>query len=99
MRYEAERSRDNLQQEVARLDSQLHVSNARLEEAHAEVRKCTSNDTVLHKRISELEKLTETMREKEFSMSQLMLQQETAGPGQLKVRRSIRCHIRSGLAT
>eukprot|EP00892_Ulva_mutabilis_P000682 jgi/Ulvmu1/10614/UM065_0071.1 len=75
MRYEAERSRDILQQEVARLDSQLHISNSRLEDAHVEVRKYTSSNAILHNRISEFEKLAETMREKEFSMSQMMLQQ------------------------
>lgn len=85
MRYEAERSRDNLQQEVARLDSQLHISNARLDEAHLEIRKCTSNNAVLHNRINEFEQLTEAMREKEFSMSQLMLQQGGDGTDQAKV--------------
>lgn len=85
MRYEAERSRDNLQQEVASLDSQLHISNARLEEAHAEVRNCTGNIAILQSRVKEFEKLTETMREKEFNMSQLALHQDNDASGLMKV--------------
>lgn len=86
MRYEAERSRDNLQQEVARLDSQQHISNARLQEAHSEIRKCTGNNAILQNRICEFEKLTETMREKEFNMSQLVFQQNDDGSERLRVR-------------
>lgn len=85
MRYEAERSRDNLQQEVARLDSQQHISNARLQEAHSEIRKCTGNNAMLQSRICELEKLTETMREKEFNMSQLVLQRNDDESEKLRV--------------
>lgn len=86
MRYEAERSRDNLQQEVARLDSQLHIAKTRLEESHSEIRKMTEHNSVLQNRIREFETLTETMREKEFSMSQLVLQRNEDGSEMWKVK-------------
>jgi predicted nucleic acid-binding Zn-ribbon protein len=70
IRYETERSRDALQREVASLDSQLHIANARLNETHAEVRSLMSKQSLLQNRVQELEQLLEATRAQQFSHSQ-----------------------------
>jgi hypothetical protein len=69
IRYETERSRDALQREVASLDSQLHIANARLNETHAEVRSLMSKQSLQQNRIQELEQLLEVTRAQHFSHS------------------------------
>ena len=75
IRYETERGRDALQREVASLDSQLHIANARLQEAHTEARSLTSRGSVLQNRVEELEQLLEMTRAQQFSQSRAI-----AGP-------------------
>jgi hypothetical protein len=57
---------------VASLDSQLHISNARLNETHAEVRSLMSKQSLLQNRIQELEQLLEVTRAQQFSQSSMI---------------------------
>jgi hypothetical protein len=72
IRYETERSRDSLQREVASLDSQLHIANARLNETHAEVRSLMTKQSAQQNRMQELEQLLEATRAQHFSQSHLI---------------------------
>jgi septal ring factor EnvC (AmiA/AmiB activator) len=82
-REEAERARDALQREAASLDSQLHISNARLNEAHAEIRTLTGRHVMLQNRIDELERVIEKMREQEFRSRALVAQEQGSDPDSL----------------
>lgn len=83
LRYEAERGRDGLQREAASLDSQLHISNARLNEAHTEIRNLTGRHVLLQNRIEELEKVIEKMRAQEFRSRALVAQEQGSDPDSL----------------
>jgi predicted nucleic acid-binding Zn-ribbon protein len=89
IRYETERSRDSLQREVASLDSQLHIANARLNETHAEVRSLMTKQSVQQSRMQELEQLLEATRAQHFSQSHLITAPEKGSQVQmLQVRSS-----------
>lgn len=83
LRYEAERGRDGLQREAASLDSQLHISNARLNEAHTEIRNLTGRQVLLQNRIEELEKVIEQLRAQEFRSRALVAQEQGSDPDSL----------------
>jgi chromosome segregation ATPase len=60
------------------MDSQLHISNARLQEAHTEIRGLTGRQGLLQSRIEELEKLIEQLRAREFQSQALITNDQAA---------------------
>ena len=65
------------------LDSQLHISNARLNEAHTEIRSLTGRQALLQNRIEELEKVIEQLRAQEFRSRALVAQEQGSDPDSL----------------
>lgn len=94
IRYETERSRDALQREVASLDSQLHIANARLNETHAEVRALMGKHSLQQNRTQELEQLLEAMRAQHFSSTHMLTGPEPSGHVRtLQVRALLRPYV------